>query len=153
VGSELVLQALGHLAHDKGSAGVDASMEKIGDVLATKDQAGVNIAEVKQAKAALEAGQVIKGRDLLQHSITVANATMMPATGEETGTKVVLDGLPGRGGLGATGMAFLAASLLFLLFGGGLAYYFRPGETVGQLRKRLGSPAQPQPATSSKDAS
>gem|GEM_PF-4669479 len=61
VGSELVLQALGHLAHDMSSAGVDASMEKIGDVLATKDQAGVNIVEVKQAKAALEAGQVRQG--------------------------------------------------------------------------------------------
>jgi len=78
---------------------------------------------------------------------------MVPAVGEETGTKVVVDALPGRGGLGTTGMAFLAASLLFLLFGGGLAYYFRPGKTVGQLRHLLSSPAHPQPATSSKDAS
>ena len=91
VGYLLVQQALGHLAHDKTSFGIDASMEKIGDVLKTKDQAGVNIAEVQQAKAALEAGQATQGQALLQHSITQAVSKLMPATGEETGTKVVSD--------------------------------------------------------------
>jgi len=157
VGYLLVQQALGHLAHDKTSAGVDFSMEKIADVLKTKDKAGVNIAEVKQAKAALEAGQVVQGQALLQRSITEAMSKLPPAVGEETGTKVVADPLPGRGALGGTGLVFLAASLLFLLLGGGLAYVFRPAETVGQLRKRLGTPtyekSSAQPAAPSKDAS
>jgi len=157
VGYMLVQQALGHLAHDKSSAGVDFAMEKISDVLKTKDQAGVNIAEVQQAKAALEAGQVIKGRDLLQTSITEAMSKLAPAVGEETGTKIVADPLPGRGALGGTGLAFLAASLLFLLLGGGLAYRYKPADTVGELRKRLGTPtyqaAAAQPAAPSKDAS
>ncbi len=157
VGYLLVQQALGHLAHDKTSFGIDASMEKIGDVLKTKDQAGVNIAEVQQAKAALEAGQATQGQALLQHSITQAVSKLMPATGEETGTKVVLDGLPGRGALGGAGWAFLAASLLFVLLGSGLAYRFRPADTIDQLRQRLGNPARPQVAaqsvTLSKDAS
>jgi len=157
VGYILVQQALGHLAHDKTSNGVDASMEKIGDVMKTKDQAGVNMAEVQQAKTALEAGQVVQGQALLQHSITEAVSKLMPATGEETGTKVVSDPLPGRGALGGTGWAFLAASLLFLVLGGGLAYRFKPAETVSQLRERLGTPTYQQTAAQSvapsKDAS
>ncbi|MEP7192080.1 MAG: hypothetical protein ABI903_04370 [Actinomycetota bacterium] len=157
VGYLLVQQALGHLAHDKTSSGMDSAMEKIGDVLATEDQAGVNIAEVQQAKAALEAGQATQAQALLQHSITEAVSKLPPATGEETGTKVVLDPLPGRGALGGTGLAFLAASLLFVLLGVGLAYRFRPQYTIDQLRERLGNPTHPQvtapPVTPTTDAS
>ena len=157
VGYALVQQALGHLAHDKTSNGMDAAMEKIGDVMKTKDQAGVNVAEVQQAKTALEAGQAVQAQTLLQRSITEAVSKLMPATGEETGTKVVSDPLPGRGALGGTGWAFLAASLLFVLLGSGLAYRFKPADTVSQLRQRLGNPAHPQVAghsiTLSKDAS
>lgn len=157
VGYLLVQQALGHLAHDKASAGMDSALEKIGDVLKTEDQAGVNIAEVQQAKAALEAGQATQAQALLQHSITEALSNLKPATGEQTGTKVVADPLPGRGALGGTGGAFLVASLLFVLLGGGLAYRFRPADTVGQLRQRLGNPTHPQvtapPVTPTKDAS
>jgi len=157
VGYILVQQALGHLAHDKTASGMDSAMEKIGDVEKTKDQAGVNIAEVEQAKAAMEAGKAVEAQALLQHSITEAVSKLMPAVGEETGTKVVSDPLPGRGALGGTGWAFLAASLLFLALGGGLAYYFRPGDTVGQLRERLGTPTYQKTAAqsvaSSKDPS
>ena len=157
VGYVLVQQALGHLAHDKTASGMDAAMEKIGDVMKTKDQAGVNIAEVEQAKAAMEAGQAIQAQALLQHSITEALSNLMPATGEETGTKVVADPLPGRGALGGTGLLFLAASLLLLLLGGGLAYRFKPMNSVGQLRERLGTPTYQQTAAQSvapsKDAS
>ena len=157
VGYLLVQQALGHLAHDKTSSGMDGAMEKIGDVLKTKDQAGVNIAEVQQAKAAMEAGQAIQAQALLQHSITEAVSKLMPATGEETGTKVVSDPLPGRGALGGGGWAFLAASLLFLVLGSGLAYRFKPVDTVGRLRERLGAPTYQQtvaqPVAPPKDAS
>ena len=157
VGYLLVQQALGHLAHDKTSSGVELSMEKIADVLKTQDNAGVNIAEVQQAKAALEAGQVVQGQALLQRSITEAMSKLAPATGEETGTKVVADPLPGRGALGGTGLLFLAGSVLLLLLGGGLAYRFKPADTVGQLRGRLGTPTYQktaaQPVTPAKDAS
>lgn len=157
VGYILVQQALGHLAHDKTASGMDAAMEKIGDVMATKDQDGVNIAEVEQAKAAMEAGKAVEAQTLLQHSITQALSKLMPATGEETGTKVVSDPLPGRGSLGGGGWAFLAASLLFLVLGAGLAYRFKPADTVGQLRERLGTPtyqtAAAQSVASPKDAS
>lgn len=157
VGYILVQQALGHLAHNKTSTGMDFAIEKIGDVLATKDQAGINIAEVQQAKAALEAGQATQAQALLQHSITEAVSKLAPATGEETGTKVVPDPIPGRGALGGTGLLFLAASVLLLFVGGGLAYRFKPTDTVGQLRERLGTPTYEEspapPVAPSKDAS
>ena len=157
VGYVLVQQALGHLAHDKTASGMDSAMEKIGDVEKTKDQAGVNIAEVEQAKVAMEAGKAVEAQALLQHSITEAVSKLKPAVGEETGTTVVSDPLPGRGALGGTGLMFLAASLLLLVLGGGLAYRFKPADTVGQLRERLGTPtyqkSSPQPVSSSKDPS
>ena len=157
VGYLLVQQALGHLAHDKTKSGVEFSMEKIEDALKTKDNAGVNLAEVQQAKAALEAGQVPQGQALLQRSITEAMSKLAPATGEQTGTKAVPDSLPGRGALTGLGWAFLAASLFFVFLGGGLAYRYRPADSIDQLRQRLGNPAHPQaaaqPVTPSKDAS
>ena len=52
-GYVLVQQALGHLAHDSGHAGVEAAMEKVNDALATTDQSGVDVAEVKRAESAL----------------------------------------------------------------------------------------------------
>lgn len=98
-GYQLVQQALGHLAHDTSKEGVSLAMEKIDDALATKDQQGVDVDGLKQAQAALEAGQVDEGRALLQKSITEAVGTLKPATGEETGTTLVLSPLQGRASL------------------------------------------------------
>ena len=75
-GYVLVQQALGHLAHDSGHAGVEGAMEKVNDALATTDQVGVNVAEVKQAGAALAADRVGPARVLLQHSILLATSSL-----------------------------------------------------------------------------
>src|SRR5665811_1346884 len=91
----LVQQALGHLAHDTTSGGIAFAMEKTDDALSTEDQEGVDVAELQEAMAALEAGQAEQGRALLQRSISGAISQLEPATGEETGTTVVLSPLPG----------------------------------------------------------
>ncbi len=112
----LVQQALGHLAHDTTHTGIDLAMEKVDDALAAKDQDGVAVAEVKQAKAALEAMRVEQARTLLQDSIKVALRELPAATGNETGTTAVVPELPGRDGL--TGLDWLllgARSSLWLL--------------------------------------
>ena len=140
-GYVLVQQALGHLAHDSSHVGVEAAMEKVNDTLATKDQKGVDVAEVKQAKAALEADRVEPARTLLQHSITSAASQLMPATGEETGTTVVLRPLPGRGELTGQDWGLGAVSLLLVLAGIALAVWFRPRDTLRQMRVRLASSA------------
>ena len=136
-GYVLVQQALAHLAHDTSHVGVDLAMEKVDDALATQDQEGVAVADVEHAKRALEAGQVVQARALLQRSIKGALREQPPATGEQTGTTVVAPILPGRGGMTGLDWAFLIVSALLLLAGAGLAYRFRPADTLGELRRRL----------------
>ena len=43
VGYLLVQQALGHLAHDTSSEGIEIAMEKTDDALGTNDQEGVDV--------------------------------------------------------------------------------------------------------------
>jgi hypothetical protein len=145
-GYVLVQQALGRLAHDPNMTGVDAAQEKIHDTLDTTDQEGVNIAQVKEAKIALDAGKIEEGRALLQKSISEAISKIMPATGEETGTTVVPSEIPGRGSLDGLQWAFLGISVLLLLAGSGLAQRFRPANNIAALRRRLAAP-QPGLAT------
>jgi len=133
----LVQQALAHLGHDTSSVGVSLAMEKIDDALATTDQEGVDVAQVKEAQAALDAGKVEEGRTLLQQSITEAVSKLKPATGEETGTTIVQAELPGRGALVSRDWSFLGISVLLLIAGALLAARFRPVDNVGALRRRL----------------
>ncbi|WP_354157279.1 hypothetical protein [Arthrobacter sp. UYCu512] len=128
----MVQQALGHLVHDPGKVG--AALEKIDAALAAPDQDGVSVAEVQQAKAALQAGNAAQGRALLQESITVALSTLKPATGDGTGTTVVLDPLPPRGWLTGADWGFLTVSMLAVLTGLLLAYVFRPHKNLRELR-------------------
>jgi hypothetical protein len=150
VGYQLVQQALGHLSHDTSQLGIELAMEKVDDALATTDQAGMDVAEVEQGRAALDAGEVVTGRILLQQSIAEAVSRLAPATGDETGTSVVLTPLPGRGALTAMDRTVLAASALLLLAGIALAVKYRPHDSVRVLQRRLGqsvSRAAEQPGT------
>ena len=133
----LVQQALGHLAHDTTSTGIDLAMEKVDDALKTKDQEGVDVGEVTQAKAALEAGNVEQASALLQHSISQAVSKLMAATGEETGTKVVLSSQNGRGRFALAGWLTLGGSVLLLALAAWVAWRFRPADTVHDLRRTL----------------
>jgi len=145
----LVQQALGHLAHDTGHTGIELATEKIDDALRTKDQQGIDVSEIKQAKAALAAGRVQEGRVLLQLSIAEATSRLKAAVGEETGTKVVLSPLPGRGNLSGGDWALLVTSLLLVLLGGVLAWRFGPADNIGELRRRLSIPAAGRTSTQS----
>ena len=139
----LVQQALGHLAHDTSHEGMDLAMEKVDDALAAKDQDGVSVQEVTQAKAALEAGQVVKARTLLQDSIKDALSELPPATGIETGTTIVSPEQPGRDGLTGQDWLFLIGSAVLVAVGAILAYRFRPRDSVATLRRQLGDPSRP----------
>ena len=143
VGYVLVQQALGHLAHDTSGLGIELATEKIDDALATADRDGVDVNELQRAKTALEAGQVSQGVALLQRSIAAAVSQLPPAVGEETGTKIVLSPLPGRSGLTGTDGLLLAVSVLLLLLGVGLAWYFRPRDNIAELRRKLVAAAAP----------
>ncbi len=133
----LVQQALGHLAHDTSSTGIDLAMEKVDDALAASDHEGVAVAEVTQAKKALEAGQAEPARTLLQDSIKEALLALPPPVGSDTGTKTVMPTLPGRSGLSALDWSFLFASVVLAMLGVALAVWFRPADSLRTLRRRL----------------
>jgi len=133
----LVQQALGHLAHDTGSDGIELAMEKVDDALSTEDQEGVDVAKVEDGMQALEAGQVEQARALLQDSIQDAVTEQPTATGYETGTTVVASAMPGRSGLNGQDLGWLVASSAAVLLGLVLAYRFRPRDSVRELRTRL----------------
>ena len=133
----LVQQALGHLAHDTSSQGIDLAMEKVDDALAVEDQEGVDVAEVEDGMRALEAGQVRRARALLQDSIAEALADQPTATGYQTGTTKVVPALPGRPGLTGQDVGLLIGSVALGGLGLVLAYRFRPRDSVRALRGRL----------------
>ncbi|HZJ04267.1 MAG TPA: hypothetical protein VFD59_02205 [Nocardioidaceae bacterium] len=130
------------MAHDSGPGGIELAMEKVDDALSAEDQDGVAVARVEQARQALENGRVKQARALLQGSIEEALSMQAPAVGDQTGTKLVLPALPGRKDLTGRDWGFLTISLIVFVAGAGLAFRFRPSDTVGELRRRLdASPA------------
>lgn len=148
-GYVLIQQALGHLAGDTGEMGVAAAAAAaVDDAVAAPDLQGVDLAQVKQARAALQAHQVTAARALLQQSITGALSRLGPATGEQTGTTSVLTPLPGRAGLTGQDWGFGVIALLLAVAGIVLALRFRPADNLSQLRRRLsaGAPVAAAPA-------
>lgn len=99
------------------------------------------MAEVQQAKQALAAEHVDRARTLLQDSIKAALAELPPATGEQTGTKLVLTPMSGHDGLAGRDWFFLGGSAALLLIGLGLAGHYRPADTIGDLRGLLVAPS------------
>jgi predicted transcriptional regulator len=138
-GYVIVQQALGHLAHDTSKVGIMLAMSKLNEFLKNKDQDGVDVATVREGMMALDAGRVEEARNLLQSSIKVALSNLKPPVGEDTGTKLVLKPLLGRGNLTNDDWILMGASLLLLLAGGALAFKFRPADSVRELRQQLSS--------------
>lgn len=150
-GYVLVQQALGHLYHDTGPVGTADALMKVDELLTAQDQHGVAVDEVRLAKTALEAGSIAQARILLQGSIAEAVAALKPATGIETGTKVVLGPLPPRGPLTGWDWAFLLLSALAALVGAVLAVLFRPRDNLRELRQALSPPRGASPSPSERN--
>jgi len=132
---------------------MDTIEDKIGDALESEHQEGVNKALVEQAKDALEGNDMMKVRDLLQQAIGASpdmtgtdvqpilqvpkgESTVPLATGEQPGTAVVTDEMPGRGGLTGADVTLLVLAGLLALAGLVLALRSRPADTVRGLRRR-----------------
>lgn len=99
---------------------------------------------------------MMKARDLLQRSIgAVADMTgrdvrpilQVPskassvtlATGEQTGTTVVTDEMPGRGSLTDSDVILLVLAAAAGVLGTGLSLRFRPAHSIHRLRRLAGS--------------
>ncbi|MDQ2756803.1 MAG: hypothetical protein M3Y71_09605 [Actinomycetota bacterium] len=122
---------------------------KIKEALSATDQEGVDVAIVRQAQTALTAGRTQVAQGTLQKSIAQAVAALKPAMGEQTGTTVVGEPLPGRGSLTGSDWTLGSLSLLLLVAGVGLALRFRPAQNLAELRRGLTttSATGPDPAT------
>lgn len=159
VSSVLVLQSISIIVNE-GTA--DAAAEKLDDALKAPEKEGTDLVKVKEALEILEgaapgaagAPDLARARAILVGAITVRPATgygKMPepgmvgtdvspfASGAETGTAVVLDGLkPARGISDGGDAALLGLAIVALILGVYLSYRWRPEDTIRQLRRKSG---------------
>jgi hypothetical protein len=87
-----------------------------------------------------------QARTLLQQSLK--GAPMEAATGEDTGTTVVHDGLSTQGRLSGGDWVLLVLSVAVLAAGAWLSMRYRPADSVRDLRRRLATAPQPGGPTS-----
>lgn len=133
---ELSQQAIAYLVNEPDN--LMAAEEKVDDALEAPDQQGVDRASVEQAKQALQQENGHRARALLERAIgarphlssveplPIRHISSGPATGAESGTKVVIEPLPGRDSLDRGTWALLIAWALVALGGAVVAWRFRP---------------------------
>jgi hypothetical protein len=146
-----VLEAIAYIVNAPDN--MDAITDKIKDAQDSDDVSGVDLALVKQAQAAVEANRMDRARDLLQRSIgaavDVTGTDVRPilhvsaglhevalATGEQPGTLVVTNELPGRGPWTSTDTALIALAAALGATGIWLGLRYRPQHRVRELRHR-----------------
>ena len=145
-----VLQAIAYIVNSPDD--MDSVKDKVADALESKDADGVDVALVKQAQAAVDREDMMGARELLQRSIgaraDVTGRNVQPilqvptgsddaqlATGEETGTTVVTDELPGRGALTRPDVALLVLAVIVGAAGIVLSIRLRPADSIHALRQ------------------
>ena len=148
---ESVLQAIALVVNTPDDTAAIA--DKLTDAKDSNAPAGVNLAEVDEAMKALDAGNMPRVRTLLEAAIgaksdlsglDVRHVLQVPAglpvislaTGQETGTLVVTDELPGRGPLTAGDAALIAAAAVAAAAGILLSIRYRPTHSIHVLRSQ-----------------
>lgn len=129
----MVQQAISFLANEPDAKGTSEALVRVDDALNAEDQDGVDIPVLEQAKAALNAGNADGARPLLQSSIKAAVASLKPATGDETGTTIVVPPLRRNGSLSGSDWVLLILSLFVAVGGAVFSYRLRPPENLGAL--------------------
>lgn len=149
--ADAVRQAIAYLVNDPGD--MDLVADKVADALEAEDRSSVDVALVTQARTALRRNDLPAVRALLERSIgavpDLSGTDVQPilrvpegepgvrlATGEQTGTDVVVDPLPGRGGLTGTDWTILGLAAVLAVAGATLAARWRPPDSVRALRRR-----------------
>ena len=133
----MVQQAISYLVNQPEPKGTAEALVRVDNALAAKDQDGVNVAILQQAKADLTAGNTDAARPLLQNSISEAVAALKPATGEQTGTKTVVPPFQGDGSLSGMDWVLLILSGLAALGGAVLVYLLRPKENLDAIGRNI----------------
>ena len=148
---EGVLQAIAYVVNTPDD--VDMITDKLNDAKDSTDQAGVDITKVDQAMKALDAKNMPLVRTLLEQSIgakvdltglDVRHVLQVPpglsavslATGQQAGTQVVTDEMPGRGSLSGEDAALIGIAAVVAAGGVLLSIRFRPEHSIHALRRR-----------------
>jgi hypothetical protein len=144
----LVQQAIALIVNTPDDAmGIE---DKVNDALKASDTMGADLDMVKQAMDALDAGDMMNTRTLLQTAIgagpylgegmppAVGETTAEPGTapyavGVETGTTVVYDELDPGADIDGGDVVLIALSALTILGGLALAWRFRPEDTIRRM--------------------
>lgn len=156
-----VLEAIAYVVNTPGD--MDMITDKMKDAEESSDKQGVDIAQVEQAMQALEKNDMPQVRLLLEESVGAradlsgtdvrhvlqlppGSSTVALATGQEPGTQIVTDELPGRSGWTATDSVLTAIAGVAAAGGAVLIWRYRPAHSVHALRQqaaRAGGPAAP----------
>lgn len=147
---QAVLQAIAYIVNSPDD--MAAITVKLKDAEAAQDTSGVDLALIRRAADAVAGGRLSEARGLLQQSIGAAvdltGSDVRPilhaggglqgpalATGEQTGTQVVTDELPGRGPWTATDTTLLVVAAVLAVGGAWLSFRLRPAHSVWALRR------------------
>ena len=135
--ADLVLQAIAVIANTPDD--VAAVREKVTDALEAGDPAGVDLALVREADAALGRGRIHEGRSLLERAIGAQphqvreeppeireTSKPEPADDREPAAAVPGDALAGRRGFPGSDWAILLASVVVVALGVRLTIRYRP---------------------------
>lgn len=146
----LVLQAIALIVNTPDDH--EAIEHRIDEAIEAPHTEGVDIAHVRHAAEAAEAGDLRRTRDFLQSAIGAGvfagSGNVEPilegagepgqpgyAVGTQTGTRVVLDEFRLDRGLDGGDLALIALSLATVLAGALLAWRYRPADTIRRLRR------------------
>jgi len=130
---DLVRQAIALIVNTPDN--MDSIADKVTDATEAADSSGVQIPLVKQAKKAMDAGDLHQTRALLEKSIgaRVHTDTSEPVpigqpapVGADTGTVAAVDPMPGRNGLAGSDWIMLALSVVVGVGGIALSLKLRP---------------------------
>lgn len=147
---ESVLQAVAYIANAPDD--MEMISDKLKDAAASKDQSGVDRSLVEKAMAAVDARNMRTARTLLEQSIGAKAdlkgldmrhvlqvppglTTVSLATGDQAGTQVVADEMPGRGALSGGDAAIIGLALASVVGGVVLSLRFRPQHSIHELRR------------------
>ena len=146
-----VLQAIAYVVNTPDD--MDVITDKLNDAKDSADQEGVDMADVDKAMQALDQGDMAQVRLLLEESVgakadlsgldvrhilqvSPGSSTVSLATGEQTGTLIVSDELPGRGSLTGTDAALIAGAAALAIGGLFLGWRSRPAHSIHTLRRQ-----------------
>lgn len=149
---ESVLQAIAYVVNTPGN--MEMITDKIKDAQESADKRGVDIAEVREAMAAVDHNDMPRARLLLEQSIgaradlsgmDVRHVLQLPpgastvslATGQEPGTQIVMSELQGRSSWTRTDSVLLVVAVVAGAVGAALCWRYRPAHSIHALRAHM----------------